>query len=154
LQACGGFVNEITISSGECWCAPQKDVSLTARSDEKQMTTNGGTDVDFETLPPEARHEARCKLAGILAGSIASKEKALAQVAARLDEVAAAIPPARAKAAAADDAARAAKQGFAALEWERDRLAERQVDDVWDLTRERRELADFCKRYGIEQEQT
>jgi DNA-binding ferritin-like protein len=103
------------------------------------------------------------KLRQIDADVIARKEKALAQLTAELDEVAAAIPPAEAEAEAAEAKAKAkakakasaadavsAKRELQALVQERDRLARRQVEDMQELTRKRDALAAFCKSKGIE----
>jgi len=107
--------------------------------------------------PPEAKRQLWQKLRQIDVDAIARKEKALAQLAAQLDEVAAAIPLAEAKADAAEAKAKAsaadaasAKRELQELIQKRDRLARRQVEDMHELTRKRDALAAFCKSKGIE----
>jgi uncharacterized coiled-coil DUF342 family protein len=107
-------------------------------------------------LPSEAKRQLWQRLRQIDLDVIARKEKALAQLAAQ-DEVAAAIPPAAAKAEAAEAKAKAsaadaatAKRELQELVQERDRLARRQVEDMHELTRKRDALAAFCKSKGIE----
>ena len=113
-------------------------------------------DFDIRGLPP-AKQQLWQKLAKIDVDGIARKEKALAELAARIEEVAAAIPPAETKAEAAEAKAKAsahdaasAKRELRALVQERDRLAQRQVEDMHQLTRKRDELAAFCKSRGID----
>ena len=108
------------------------------------------------------RQSSSCgkKLAKIDVDGIARKEKALAELAARIEEVAAAIPPAETKAEAAEAAeakakasahdAASAKRELRALVQERDRLAHRRSEDMHELARKRDELAAFCKCKGIE----
>src|SRR6516162_9864861 len=62
---------------------------------------------DIRGLPPEAKQQLWQKLAQIDVDGIARKEKALAELAARIEEVAAAIPPAETKAEAAEAKAKA-----------------------------------------------
>jgi uncharacterized coiled-coil DUF342 family protein len=113
-------------------------------------------DFDIRGLPP-AKQQLWQKLAQIDVDGIARKEKALAELAARIEEVAAAIPPAETKAEAAEAKAKAgahdaasAKRELQALVQERDRLARRRLEDMHELARKRDELAAFCKRKGIE----
>jgi len=113
-------------------------------------------DFDIRGLPP-AKQQLWQKLAQIDVDGIARKEKALAELAARIEEVAAAIPPAETKAEAAEAKAKAgahdaasAKGELQALVQERDRLARRRLEDMYELARKRDELAAFCKRKGIE----
>jgi hypothetical protein len=110
-----------------------------------------------DLLPPEAKQQLWQKLQQIDVDVIARKEKALAQLAAQLDEAAAAIPPAAAKAEAAEAKAKAstadaasAKRELQELIQKRERLARRQVEDMRELTRKRDALAAFCKSKGIE----
>jgi chromosome segregation ATPase len=103
--------------------------------------------------PPEAKRQLWQKLRQIDVDAIARKEKALAQLAAQLDEVAAAISRAEAKAEAAEAKAKASAADAATAKrevQERDRLARRQVEDMHELTRKRDALAAFCKSKGIE----
>ena len=108
-------------------------------------------------LPSEAKRQLWQKLRQIDLDAVALKEKALAQLAAQLDEAAAAIPPAAAKAEAAEAKAKAstadaasAKRELQELIQKRERLARRQVEDMRELTRKRDALAAFCKSKGIE----
>ena len=108
-------------------------------------------------LPSEAKQQLWQKLRQIDLDAVALKEKALAQLAAQLEEVTAAIPPAEAKAEAAEVKAKAsaadaasAKRELQELIQKRDRLARRQVEDMHELARKRDALAAFCKSKGIE----
>ena len=110
-----------------------------------------------DLLPPEAKRQLWQKLRQIDVDVIARKEKALAQLAAQLDEVASAIPPAEARTEAAEAKAKAstadaagAKRELQELIQKRDQLARRQVEDMHELTRKRYALAAFCKSKGIE----
>jgi hypothetical protein len=115
------------------------------------------TDLDVSGLPPEANAVLRRRLAQIDADAIARVEKRLAENAARLGELDAAITSARANAEAAAAAAKAAAaaasdaarhlQGLVA---EHERLMHRRTDDMRELDRKRGELAAFCKKHGIE----
>jgi hypothetical protein len=107
-------------------------------------------------LPPEAKQQLWQKLAKIDVDGITRKEKALAELAARIEEVAAAIPPAETKAEAAEAKAKAsahdaasAKRELQALVQERNRLAHRRLEDMHELARKRDELDAFYKRKGI-----
>jgi len=100
-----------------------------------------------DLLPPEAKRQLWQKLRQIDVDVIARKEKALAQLAAQLDEVASAIPPAEARTEAAEAKA---KRELQELFQKRDQLSRRQVEDMNELTRKRDALAAFCKSKGIE----
>jgi hypothetical protein len=109
------------------------------------------TDVtdDITTRSPEAKQELRLNFAKYNAETIALLEKALRANAARIEEFAAAILSAEAKAKATAAEAASAEQALQLLVRERDCLKQRQAEDMRELDRKRRELASFCASHGI-----
>jgi chromosome segregation ATPase len=99
---------------------------------------------DIATWPAEARDELRKKIAAIEAESIASAETKLAAVGARLAELDATIPTARAKADALAADAESAAGDLKILVSERDRLRNREFDAARELDKKRRDHAAFC----------
>jgi hypothetical protein len=98
---------------------------------------------------PEAKQELRHSVAKYDAETIALLEKALRATAARIEELAVVILPAEAKVKATATEASSAEQALQVLVRERDRLKQRQAEDMRELDRKRCELASFCARHGI-----